>query len=94
MFTMADEERTRSLLGGAGFTDLRIEDVPVRFVYGDVDDYVAASRDTGGAFAIAFREASEDEREAMKQELAEAFVPFAVDGRFELPGVALVAVAS
>jgi SAM-dependent methyltransferase len=94
MFTMADDERLRSLLHGAGFTDVRIEDVPVRFVYSDIDDYVSVSRDTGGAFAIAFREASEEEREAMKQELAEGFVPFAVDGGYELPGLALVAMAS
>ena len=94
MFTMADEERTRSLLEGAGFTDVRIEDIPVRFVYGGVDEYVSASRDTGGAFAVAFREASEDERKAMTAQLGEAFAPFAVDGRYELPGVALVAVAS
>ena len=48
---------------------------------------------TGGAFAVAFREAPQEERERMKQEIADAFAPFSVDGGYELPGVALVAVA-
>ena len=41
-----------------------------------------------------FREVSEDEREAMTAQLEEAFAPFAVEGGYELPGVALAAVAS
>jgi hypothetical protein len=61
--------------------------------YGDVDEYVTATRDTGGAFARAFNEASEEERRAITQELAEAFTPFEVDGGLALPGLALVALA-
>ncbi len=70
-----------------------VEKVPVLFAYRGLDDYVASASDTGGAFAVAFREAPEEERERMKQEIADAFAPFSVDGGYELPGVALVAVA-
>jgi len=94
IFSMASEERTGTLLEGAGFSDVRMEDVPVRFIYRDTDDYVRRARDTGGEFSRVFREASEDEREAMKAQLEEAFAPFAVEGGYELPGVALAAVAS
>jgi hypothetical protein len=93
MFTMADDERVESMLASAGFTDVLIEDVPVSMDYADVEEYVAASRDTGGAFARAFSEASEEERQAITKELAEAFTPFEVDGGLALPGVALVALA-
>ena len=93
MFTMADDERVESMLASAGFTDVLIEDVPVSMDYADVEEYVAASRDTGGAFARAFNEASEEERQAITKELAEAFTPFEVDGGLALPGVALVALA-
>ena len=93
MFSMASEERTRELLKDAGFTDVRIEEVPVRFTYRDVDDYVERARDTGGVFARVFREVSEDERSAMTAQLEEAFAPFAFDGGYELPGVSLAAVA-
>src|SRR4249920_1258231 len=94
MFVMASDERVRSLLGAAGFTQVLIEDVPVRFVYSDLDEYVSAANDTGGAFATAFGKAPEEERAAIVQEFADAFTSFAVDGGYELPGLALVAVAS
>ena len=93
MFTMSDDGRVESLLRAAGFTDVLIDDVPVRMPYGDVDEYVTANRDTGGAFARAFNEASEEEQRAITQELAEAFTPFEVDGGLALPGLALVALA-
>jgi ubiquinone/menaquinone biosynthesis C-methylase UbiE len=94
IFSMASEERTRALLEDAGFTNVRTKEIPVRFTYRDVDDYVRRARDTGGGFAKVFREVSEDEREAMTAQLEEAFAPFAVEGGYELPGVALAAVAS
>ena len=62
--------------------------------YDDVDDYVTVARDTGGMFPRIWRDASDDEREAIKARLVEGFEPFAVDGGYELPGVAVVALAS
>jgi hypothetical protein len=59
-----------------------------------VDDYVTAANETGGMFARIWRDAAEEEHETIKARLAEAFEPFAVDGGYELPGVAVVAVAS
>jgi len=94
MFTMASDERTSELLEEAGFGDVRIEDVPVLFVWSDVDDYVGTASDTGGMFANAWAAASEEEREELKHAFAEAFAPFAVDDGYALPGLALVAVAS
>lgn len=94
MFSMAGEERTRALLEDAGFTVGRLEEVPVLFVYADVDDYVLRAQDTGGMFAKVWREASDEEQATMKAKLADSFTPFAVDGGYELPGVALAAVAS
>lgn len=94
MFTWADDERVESLLSGAGFSDVLIEDVSLRFVFGGIDEYVMTTRDTGGAFSRAFDGAAEDEQAAITNELEEAFAPFAVDGgRLVLPGVALVALA-
>jgi SAM-dependent methyltransferase len=94
VFSMASEERTRALLGGAGFTTVRTEDVPVRFAFRDVDDYVSFITDTAGPFAMVIRGLSADEREAIKAQLGEAFAPFVSDGGYELPGVTLNAVAS
>jgi SAM-dependent methyltransferase len=93
-FRLASEERVRALLEDAGFSVARTDDVPVQFVYRDVDDYVERARDTGGGFSRAWAEASDDERTAMSQWLAEAFARFEVDRRYEIPGLALVVAAS
>ena len=94
MFTMARDERIRELLEGAGFTVLRIEEVPVLFVYESLDEYIRRARDTAGVFARVWREVPDDEREEMESQLGEAFAPYEVDGRYEFPGVAVAASAS
>jgi ubiquinone/menaquinone biosynthesis C-methylase UbiE len=94
MFAMADDDRVHTLLEAAGFGHVRIEDVPTAILADDVEDYVASARDTGGVFARAFGQASEEEQEAVKRDLGEAFAPFAVAEGYALPGLALVAVAS
>jgi ubiquinone/menaquinone biosynthesis C-methylase UbiE len=94
IFALANEERLRGLLEGSGFEVDRTEDVLVSFVYADLDDYVSRARETGGVFARVWSEAPEGERAAIRAELERAFVPYEAEGRFELPGVALVALAS
>jgi hypothetical protein len=94
VFSMASEERTRAQLEGAGFTAVRTEDVSVHFAFRDVDDYERWVMEVGGALALVVRGLSEQEREALKAELGEAFAPFAADAGYELPGVALCAIAS
>jgi hypothetical protein len=91
---MASEERTRSLLERAGFTDVRTEEVPVRFVFRDVDDYMRWVMDVAGPFAIVVRGLPEDERQVLKAQLEEAFAPFEAAGGYSLPGIAVCAVAS
>jgi ubiquinone/menaquinone biosynthesis C-methylase UbiE len=94
VFSMGSEERTRALLEGAGFDDVRTEEIPVRFAFSDVDDYVRFATETAGPFAMVIRGLSESERQAIEAQLGGAFAPFAADGGYELPGVALAAVAS
>lgn len=94
VFSMASEERTRALLDVAGFSSIRTEIVPVRFAFRDLDDYERWVIDVAGPFAMAVRGLPEDEREVLRARLRDAFVPFAADGGYELPGVALCAVAT
>ena len=82
------------LLDDAGFGSVRTENVPLRFTFRDLDDYEQWVIDVAGSFAIVMRELPEDERAVVRGRLAEAFAPFATDGGYELPGVALCAVAS
>jgi len=67
--------------------------VPVAFAFRDVGEYVSWSSDVAGPFALVIRGLPEQEREAISEQLAEAFAPFTVDGGYELPGVCLNAMA-
>jgi len=93
MFMLADQEELRALVDAAGFTDVEIDEVPVHNDYRDVDEFVHRSNETGGMFARAWTAASEDERKAMTEEFRDAFEPFAVDGGYDLPGLAICVVA-
>jgi SAM-dependent methyltransferase len=92
--SMASEERTRGLLAGADFTTVRTEEVPMRFAFRDVDEYERWVLDVAGPFAMVVQGLSARDREALKAKLAEEFTPFTVDGGYEIPGLALCAVAS
>ncbi|MGH2741712.1 MAG: class I SAM-dependent methyltransferase [Thermoleophilaceae bacterium] len=94
VFSMASAERTRALLERAGFTSVRTEEVPVSFAFRALDDYEQWVIDVAGPFAMVVRGLPEDEREMLRARLGEAFVPFSTDGGYDLPGVALCAVAS
>jgi ubiquinone/menaquinone biosynthesis C-methylase UbiE len=90
---MASEARTRALLEGADFTAVRTEEVSLRFAFRDIDDYMTYATDTAGPAALVLRGLPEDEREALKTRLGAAFAPFGVDAGYEIPGIALCAVA-
>jgi SAM-dependent methyltransferase len=94
VFSLASGERVRGLLEGAGFSDPRIEEVPVRFAFEDVGEYVSIAADTAGPIALALRGLSDDERAALAAKLEEVLTPFAAAAGYEVPGVALCAAAS
>ena len=94
MFVLADDERLRGVVEGAGFAIERLEDVGADFRWDDVDDYVEVARDTGGQFGKAWDSASEEEQAAMKAELEQRFEPFRVDDGYYMTGVAACVLAS
>jgi SAM-dependent methyltransferase len=93
IFNMASAERTTALLQGAGFSEVRTEEVPVRFVLPDVDEYLSVIADTAGPVALALRGLSDADRADVKAEVDDSFGRFAAGDGYELPGVALCAVA-
>jgi SAM-dependent methyltransferase len=93
-FSMGSEERMRALLEGAGFSDVSIEEVAVRFTFEGLEEYEKFATETAGPFAMILRGLDEAQRAAVRTRLDEGLGGFVVDGRHELPGVALGAVAS
>ncbi len=93
-FSMASPDRTRTLLEGAGFSAVRTEEVPGRFVLRDVDEYLSVIADTAGPLALALRGLSADGRDTVKTQLEDALTSFTAERGYELPALALCAVAS
>jgi SAM-dependent methyltransferase len=93
-FSMASAARTEALLRGAGFADVRTEEVPGRFLIPDVDEYLSVVADTAGPIALALRGLAEPERAAVKADVKDSLRRFAADAGYELPCVALCALAS
>ena len=91
---MASAKRTEGLLRGAGFAEVRTEEVAGRFVLPDVDHYLSLIADTAGPIAVALRRLPDSERVSIKAEVENSIGRFAADGTYELPSVALCAVAS
>ena len=94
VFSMASPERTRALLAEAGFTEVRTDEVSVRFAFDDLDAYERWVIDVAGPFAMVVRGLPEPERNELKGQLSQAFAPFATQRGYEIPGAALTAVAS
>jgi ubiquinone/menaquinone biosynthesis C-methylase UbiE len=92
-FSLADEPRTRALLESAGLAVTRADEIAMRFAFRDVDEYLTFTTDTAGPVALVLRRLSDRRRDALKRRLRDAFAPFATRERYELPGVALAAVA-
>ena len=94
VFSMASAERTTALLEGAGFAEVRTEQVAVQFETPDVDEYLSVIADTAGPLGLALRGLSDSERAAVKADVEDVFPRFAAESGYEIPGVALCAVAS
>jgi len=94
LFNMASAERTTALLHGAGFVDVRTEEVPVRFRLRDLDEYIGLVADTAGPLGLALRGLSDPELADVKAEVEESFGRFAAGTGYTLPGLTLCALAS
>ena len=94
VFSMASVEGTTALLEGAGFAEVRTEDVAVQFELRDVDEYLSVVADTAGPLGLALQGLSDLDRAAVKADVEGSLSRFAADRGYEIPGVALCAAAS
>ena len=94
LFSMASEEGTRSLLGDAGFADVRTEYVPMAFPVPSVEAYLDFVADTAGPMALVLRDLSAADRRVVSAEVEAAIERFAGGSGYEIPALTLCAVAS
>jgi SAM-dependent methyltransferase len=93
MFALADHGRVKDLLKGAGFKKVKLHEIPLEWRFEDFDQYWTFLTDLAGGFSVALEKVSEEERQNVRQALAERLEPFRNDGGYRLSGVSLGAVA-
>jgi ubiquinone/menaquinone biosynthesis C-methylase UbiE len=93
IFALADHDRIRELVRAAGFADPKIEEVPFTFNYEDLDFHWRATNELAGPLAAAIAQLSEDERQAVKDEVAARMEQFKKDGGYEVPATPIGVVA-
>jgi SAM-dependent methyltransferase len=95
MFTLAAPGALSEVLEDAGFVDVVVEEIVLERQYSDPDEFIAETHDLSGMFSRALAGASEEQRTAVRESIAERLKPFtSADGTISLPGKSLGAAAS
>ncbi len=94
VFTLGNAERLDALLRGAGFAEVRTETVGVVFTVPDIDEYLGMTADTAGPIGLLVRGLPEPARAEVGRDVEDALSRFRTARGYEVPGVALCAVAS
>ena len=89
-----DRSAHRRPAPGAGFADIRTEEVGVTFGCADVADYLDIVADTSGPMGLALQNAPDRTRADLAARLEPALARYATGAGHEPPGVAVCAVAA
>src|SRR5262245_19757487 len=92
-FALDSGERILDLLAGAGFTEGRVDEVPIVVTYRDADEYLEITADTSPSGRL-IRGLPAQDREALSREIAAVMAPFESGEGLAVPGLALCAVAT
>lgn len=94
MFSMADNDRIREMLEQAEFSEIKIEDIPVRWTFQDFEEFWMFCTELAGAIAVTIKGLPDDEMGKLQTALEEALEPFRSGDGYAMPGVAICASAS
>jgi len=88
IFALADPERIRSLVTGAGFAEPELEEITFDFTYADFADVWDVLIRLAGPLAAAIEGLDEVERQATRDAIEEAVAPFrGEDGSYSVPAI-------
>jgi SAM-dependent methyltransferase len=88
-FVMADPERSRGLVVGAGFAEPEIEEVPFRWRFADQDAYWRFLTETAGSFSRVLRTLSPEAQSTVRERVQEAARPFYSGEGYDFPAACL-----
>ena len=94
LFALADQGRLSRILAGAGFSDVRFQEVAFTWRFADPDAFWMFLNEAAGAITIVLDRLDDDERLRVRQEICERVEAFDGPNGLELRGVSLVASAA
>jgi SAM-dependent methyltransferase len=92
-FRLADPERVRALVEGAGLGLVVQEEVPLTWRYASFDEYWDVSRDLSRMLSTALSAMSEREADDVRTHVREALDPYRVEDGLALPALSRVTLA-
>jgi SAM-dependent methyltransferase len=93
VFAMPDADTVVPLLREAGFDEIEVEEMELRWRLHRPAELWTIASELQGPIALAIASLAEDERRAVRAALERAAAEFATDGGYELPGLSLNVVA-
>jgi SAM-dependent methyltransferase len=91
-FVMADPERIRELVVGAGFAEPEIEEVSFRLPFAEQDAFWRYLTETSASVSPVLRSVSPEEQDKVRRRVHEAARPFQSGEGYDFPAVCLNAV--
>jgi SAM-dependent methyltransferase len=94
MFSLSDHDKLRAMLTDAGFTDVKIEEMPVEWKFDSFDHGWSFMTEVAGAIAAAVKEMPAGEVDEFRAALEDNYKQFMTGGGLTTPGVTINASVS
>ena len=89
VFSLAAPDANREILDAAGFTDVRVHEIPCPLPFDDFEHYWAVQSTVAGPLAILVRSLPGDEVDAIKAALEPTLAPFRSGDALSIPALAV-----
>jgi ubiquinone/menaquinone biosynthesis C-methylase UbiE len=89
VFSLAEPDANRALLEGAGFSDVRIEEIPGAMRYDDFDHYWNVQSSVSGPLAVLIASLPAGDVDAIKGVLEPSVKPFSTEDGLRIPSLAI-----
>ena len=89
-FALGEPERIDELIRGAGFAEVKVEEVPVEFRFESWDNYRRLVSNLAASLRATLEELDEKTRAEIDEAARDRLEPFRGDDGYVIPGVALV----
>ena len=93
-FCLADPDRNRELVRGAGFGDVTVEELAGTFRFDSFDDYWTVQSEVSGPLALLVSSLPDEQVRAVREKLEPMLAPFRSGDGYELPSLAVCVAAS